>query len=104
MIDSKPGAKPSRMFSWKRGTDPQDVGVDFGDLNPEAIVIMSDADNARILILSDDGKHPGRGKEKTFRGVWLQQSDGEAAGANKSRDGGTRPPSVLREHTRGSDA
>ena len=68
------GAKPSRVFSWKPGTDPQDIGVDFGDLNPEAIVIMGQGDKARILILSDDGKRP-KGADysgNSFRGVWLQ--------------------------------
>jgi hypothetical protein len=30
----EPGAKPSRVFYWKPGTDPRDIGVDFGDLNP----------------------------------------------------------------------
>jgi Protein of unknown function (DUF3616) len=67
-------AKPSRVFLWKPGTDPQDVGVDFGDLNPEAIVIMGQGDKARILILSDDGKYPGQNGKKAFRGVWLQQA------------------------------
>ena len=66
------GAKPSRVFLWKPGTDPQDIGVDFGDLNPEAIVIMGQGDKARILILSDDGKYPGRSDKNVFRGVWLQ--------------------------------
>ena len=66
------GAKPSRVFSWKPGTDPKDIGVDFGDLNPEAIVIMGEGDKARILILSDDGKYPGRANKNVFRGVWLQ--------------------------------
>jgi Protein of unknown function (DUF3616) len=71
----EPGAKPSRVFCWKPGTEPKDIGVDFGDLNPEAIVIVSDDDGrARILILSDDGKYPGRNGTKTFRGVWLQQA------------------------------
>jgi hypothetical protein len=65
------GAKPSRVFSWKPGIDPQDVGVDFGDLNPEAIVIMGQGDKARILILSDDGKYPQR-LGNSFRGVSLQ--------------------------------
>ncbi len=68
------GAKPSRVFSWKPGIDPQDVGVDFGDLNPEAIVIMGQGDKARILIVSDDGKRP-KGpdhSDNSFRGVWLQ--------------------------------
>ena len=78
----EPGAKPSRLFSWKRGTDPKDIGVDFHDLNPEAIMIMGDGDNARILILSDDGKYPGRANKKAFRGVWLQQAGAPAAGAN----------------------
>ena len=68
------GAKPSRGFLWKPGTDPHDIGVDFGDLNPEAIVIMGQGDKARILILSDDGKRP-KGpdhSDNSFRGVWLQ--------------------------------
>jgi hypothetical protein len=79
------GAKPSRVFSWKPGTDPKDIGVDFHDLNPEAIVIMGGGDNARILILSDDGKYPGRAHKNAFRGVWLQQAGAPAPGANESR-------------------
>lgn len=67
-----PGAKPSRVFSWKPGAEPKDIGVDFHDLNPEAIMIMGDGYNARILILSDDGAYPGRGHKNAFRGVWLQ--------------------------------
>jgi hypothetical protein len=78
----EPGAKPSRVFSWKPGTDPQDIGIDFGDLNPEAIVIMGQGDKARILILSDDGKYPGRANRDVFRGVWLQQSGAPTGGAN----------------------
>ena len=70
----EPDAKPSRVFWWQPGTDPKDVGVDFHDLNPEAIVIMRDGDNARILILSDDGKYPGRAHKNAFRGVWLQHA------------------------------
>ena len=68
-------AKPSRIFSWKPGTDPKDIGVDLGDLNPEAIVIMQ-GDKARILILSDDGKRPKGAdhSDNSFRGVWLQAS------------------------------
>ena len=68
------GAKPSRVFLWKPGTESKDIGVDFGDLNPEAIVIMGDGDNTRILILSDDGKYPGQNGKKAFRGAWLQQA------------------------------
>ena len=69
-----PGARPSRAFLWKPGTDPQDIGVDFGDLNPEAILIMDQGDKARILILSDDGKRPKGADhpDNSFRGVWLQ--------------------------------
>jgi len=67
-----PGAKPSRVFSWKPGTEPKDIGVDFYDLNPEAIMIIGDGDSAKILILSDDGKYPGRAHKNAFRGVWLQ--------------------------------
>src|SRR5262245_21933094 len=70
----EPGAKPSRVFSWKPGTDPKDIGVDFCDLNPEAIMIIGDGDNAKILILSDDGKYSGRAHKNAFRGVWLQQA------------------------------
>ena len=66
------GAKPSRVFYWKPGTDPQDIGVDFGDLNPEAVVIIGQGDKARTLILSDDGKYPGRSDKNVFRAVWLQ--------------------------------
>jgi tetratricopeptide (TPR) repeat protein len=68
----EPGAKPSRVFYWEPGTDPRDTGVDFGDLNPEAIVLIGEGDMARILILSDDGKYPGRSDKNVFRGVWLQ--------------------------------
>jgi Protein of unknown function (DUF3616) len=76
------GAKPSRIFSWKPGTAPKDIGVDFNDLNPEAIVIMGDGDKAGVLILSDDGNYPGRKGKNAFRGVWLQQAAAPAAGAN----------------------
>jgi 16S rRNA U516 pseudouridylate synthase RsuA-like enzyme len=55
-----------RVFWWKPGTEPKDIGVDFGDLNPEAIMIMRDGDKARILILSDDGKYPGRNGKTLF--------------------------------------
>ena len=77
----KPGAKPSCVFSWKPGTEPKDIGVDFGDLNPEAIMVMGEGDKARILILSDDGTYPGR-YGNAFRGVWLQQA-GARAGASE---------------------
>ena len=76
------GAKPSRMFFWKTGTDPHDLGVDFGDLNPEAIVTLGQGDKARVLILSDDGKYPKR-TGNSFRGVWLQTT-APAATANVS--------------------
>ena len=36
-------------------------------------MVVGDGDKARILILSDDGKYPGR-NGKTFRGVWLEQA------------------------------
>ena len=76
----EPGAKPSRVFFWKPGTDPEDIGVDFRDLNPEAIMIMGQGDNVRILILSDDGKYPGRSDKNAFRGVWLQANAPIGAG------------------------
>jgi len=87
----QPGAKPSRVFSWKPGTDPKDIGVDFDDLNPEAILTMGDGDNARILILSDDGKYPGRADKNVFRGVWLRQAVSPAAGANAPTVARKRP-------------
>jgi hypothetical protein len=75
-------AKPSRLFRWKGGEHdkPVDLGVDFGDLNPESIVIFGGGNDTRVLILSDDGemKIDGRpNKERLesqqfFRGVWLQ--------------------------------
>ena len=64
------GIQPSRIFFWKPGSAPKDIGVNLGDLNPEAILTMGEGDQARILILSDDGKYPER-QGKTFRGVWL---------------------------------
>lgn len=85
----KSGAKPSRVFWWKPGTDPKDIGVDFGDLNPEAIMIIREDDKARILILSDDGRYPGRKGKKAFRGVWLQQT-GAAMGASAPTPATTR--------------
>lgn len=71
--EAKPSPSPSRLFSWKPGTEPHDIGVDLGDLNPEAIVIMGQRDKSGILILSDDGKYPGRNGKTAFRGVWLQE-------------------------------
>lgn len=67
-------AKPSRLFSWKPGTDPKDMGVNFHDLNPEAIVVIGSGYNAKVLILSDDGKYRGRAHKNAFRGVWLEQA------------------------------
>jgi len=99
-------AKPSRVFWWKPGTEPKDIGVDFGDLNPEAIMIVGEGAKGRILILSDDGKYPGR-NGKTFRGVWLEQAGAPAAGGERTKRrlrktrscrlslGGTRDRSVL---------
>ena len=81
----QPGAKSSRVFWWKPGAEPKDIGVDFGDLNPEAIMIMGEGDKARILILSDDGKYPGRNGKKVFRGVWLQQTDATATASTPAR-------------------
>jgi len=95
----EPGAKPSRLFSWKPGTDPKDTGVDFHDLNPEAIVIMGNGDNARVLILSDDGKYPGRAHKNAFRGVWLLQAGAPAARA-EATNGGEERTATLSEFLR----
>jgi hypothetical protein len=76
-------AKPTRLFRWKGGgQDPAiDLMVEFGDLNPEAIVTFGDTKNPRVLILSDDGgmkvedgktnkKHPPA--QQFFRAVWFK--------------------------------
>ena len=75
-------AKPSRIFLWKPGTDPTGHRCYFGDLNPEAIVIIGQGTRLRILILSDDGKYPGRSSKNVFRGVWLQQANAPIGGGN----------------------
>jgi hypothetical protein len=78
-------AKPSRLYRWKGGEQdkPEDLNIGFGDLNPEAIVVFGEGPDARVLLLSDDGKmlfdgipndkHPPA--EQFFRGVWLQVSE-----------------------------
>ena len=48
----------------------------------EAIVVMGQGDKARILILSDDGKYPGRSDKNVFRGVWLQQANAPIGSGN----------------------
>ena len=75
-------AKPSRLFRWKGGEHdkPVDLGVDFGDLNPESIVVFGEGNDTRVLILSDDGEMRVDGRpnkerpepQQFFRGVWLQ--------------------------------
>jgi Protein of unknown function (DUF3616) len=75
-------AKPSHLFVWKGGEQDkaEDLKVNFGDLNPEAIVVFGEGADAKVLLLSDDGKMPLNGKlneeqppaEQFFRGVWLQ--------------------------------
>jgi hypothetical protein len=77
-------AKPSRLYRWKGGEQdkPTDLNIDFGDLNPEAIVVFGEGLDARVLLLSDDGKmlvdgipnHKRPPAEQFFRGVWLQVS------------------------------
>jgi len=78
-------AEPSRLCRWKGGEQdkPTDLNIDFRDLNPEAIVVFGEGPDARVLLLSDDGKmlvdgipnnkHPPA--EQFFRGVWLQVSE-----------------------------
>jgi hypothetical protein len=74
-------AKPSKLFSWKGGDDqPVDLQVDFGDLNPEAVIVFPDEKSDRVLILSDDGARKIDGvaikdmeeSKQSFRSVWLQ--------------------------------
>ena len=77
--------KPSRLYCWKGGEQdkPADLNIDFSGLNPEAIVVFGEGPDARVLLLSDDGKMPVDGipndkhppAEQFFRGVWLQVSE-----------------------------
>lgn len=73
------GARPSQMFRWAGpGSAAQPLGVDFGDLNPEALVRFP---SGRTLVASDDGTRKCDGdvvckdvtdsSKKRFRGVWL---------------------------------
>ncbi|XXF77120.1 DUF3616 domain-containing protein [Myxococcaceae bacterium GXIMD 01537] len=71
---------PSRLFTWRGGDDtPRPVDVDLSGFNPEAFV--SDENDERILVLSDDGTALIDGVEckrlegperKRFRGVWTR--------------------------------
>ena len=73
-----PKAQPSRLFLWKNcGGDVADLKIDFGDLNPEALVVFEDG---RLLILSDDGARKVgdltnkdlEESKQSFRSVWVQ--------------------------------
>ena len=95
----EPGAKPSRLFSWKPGTDPKEIDVDFGDLNPEAIVIMGQGDKARILILSDDGKYPGRSIKTSFAAYGSKRTHRLAVGMEIERHGWAHCPARRAKQT-----
>ena len=64
-----PGAKPSRLFLWsgKKAARPVQVKGDFGDLNPESILVLGEGNKSRVLLLSDDGGHSFRGAIATIR-------------------------------------
>src|SRR2546423_1976194 len=75
-------AKPSRLFRWNGGGDePVDLKIDFGDLNPEALIVFADPQGDRLLILSDDGARKVGNvatkdleeSKQSFRSVWLQR-------------------------------
>lgn len=72
---------PARLYRWQGpGTRPLlAASAAFSDANPEAFFTAES--NSEILILSDDGSRPLRGKackklkgkkHKRFRGVWLR--------------------------------
>jgi hypothetical protein len=74
-----PGARPSQLFRWGGpGSAAESLGIDFGDLNPEALVRFS---SGRTLVVSDDGTRKCDGdieckdvkdwSKKGFRAVWL---------------------------------
>jgi hypothetical protein len=77
------GAGHSKLFRWSGGAAaPQRVDVKrLKDYNPEAIIVYTSADPARVQILSDDDKRKQKGREcqdladpmdRTFRGFWLE--------------------------------
>jgi hypothetical protein len=75
------GAQPSRLFLWNGGSSkPVDLKIDFGDLNPEALVVFADPQGDRLLILSDDGARKVGNlatkdleqSKQSFRSVWIQ--------------------------------
>lgn len=79
------GAGPRRLYRWRgAGTQPQLVVEEqLDDANPEAFFTAED--NGDILVLSDDGTRPIRGKAckklgkkgpKRFRGLWLRLPEG----------------------------
>jgi len=74
------GVQHSRLFLWNGGSDkPVDLKIDFGDLNPEALVVF-DPEGDRLLILSDDGARKVDNltikdleeAKQSFRSVWVQ--------------------------------
>ncbi|MBT3791621.1 MAG: DUF3616 domain-containing protein [Rhodospirillales bacterium] len=69
------GGEKSRLFTLKDGFDPIDSGVDFGDLNPEALYVTKAGIGAGIQVLSDDGTRRIDGskcksiEDKRFRAI-----------------------------------
>jgi hypothetical protein len=65
------GGEKSRLFTLKDGFEPIDSGVDFGDLNPEALYVTKTG----IQVLSDDGTRRIDGskcksiEDKRFRAI-----------------------------------
>lgn len=74
-------AQASRLFLWNAGSGkPVDLKIDFGDLNPEALVLFA-GQSDRLLILSDDGARKVGNmatkdleeSKQSFRSVWVQR-------------------------------
>jgi hypothetical protein len=64
-------AQPSRLFQWsgKSGDAPTSLDCDFGDLNPQGVVVYDDGAEPRLQLLSDDGG-------ETFRSAWFVKARG----------------------------
>lgn len=77
-------ALPQRLYWWAGpGSDPEPCLLDFGDCNPEALIVHGDSGSARLQILSDDGNRQIGGEKackklasspekQRFRSYWLE--------------------------------
>jgi hypothetical protein len=78
---SDPNAQPSKLFQWEgEGKTPIALNVKLEGLNPEGAVVFGDGNDAKLLLLSDDGTRLINGvkmkdleeSKQFFRSVWLE--------------------------------